>query len=87
LYNIWIIQSDVTRSEGETGNQVTLAIYRVPKKNHDAMVNVQRRLADMLRKHGMLRSELFQVSSTEAFEGFTYIARTMSTNLDDEDEI
>jgi hypothetical protein len=52
------------------------------------MVDVQRRLADMLRKHGMLCSEIFQLSSTEAFEGFTNLAKTMMlANLDDEDEI
>ena len=69
----------------ETGTHVQLYVYRIPKKNHDAMVQIQNQLSGIFRKHGILRSEFFQVSSNETFEGFTSIAKTVSAK--DEEEV
>lgn len=71
--------------EVETGNHVQLFVYRIPKKNHDAMVQLESQLKAIFRKHGILRSEFFQLSNTETFEGFTSIAKTVSSNQDDEE--
>jgi hypothetical protein len=49
----------------EIGNVVQQFIYRLPKKNHDAMIQLEKQFIDAFRKHGGLRYEAFQLSSTE----------------------
>jgi uncharacterized protein YbaA (DUF1428 family) len=71
--------------EEETGTHVQLFVYRIPKKNHDAMVQLESQLTAIFRKYGILRSEFFQLSDTKTFEGFISIAKTISANQDDEE--
>ena len=66
------------------GNVVQQFIYRVPKKNHEAMVQLEKQFVDLFRKHGGLRYEAFQLSSTENMMDWTNIAKTMSANQDEE---
>jgi uncharacterized protein YbaA (DUF1428 family) len=77
-------KSDVMEMEKEIGNQVQLFIWRIPKKNHDAMVKLQKQFNDLLIKYGVLRMEIFQLTNTEAYDGCTNIATTMSANQDEE---
>ena len=77
-------KSNVMEMEKEIGNQVQLFIWRIPKKNHDAMVKLQKQLNDLLIRHGVLRMEIFQLTNTEAYDGCINIATTMSANQDEE---
>jgi uncharacterized protein YbaA (DUF1428 family) len=77
-------KSNVMEVEKEIGTQVQLFIWRIPKKNHDAMVNLQKQFNDLLIKYGVLRMEIFQLTNTEAYDGCINIATTMSANQDEE---
>jgi hypothetical protein len=77
-------KANVTEMEKEIGNQVQLFIWRIPKKNHDAMVKLQKQFNDLLIKYGVLRMEIFQLTNTETYDGCTNIATTMSVNQDEE---
>ena len=66
----------------EIGNVVQQFIYRVPKKNHEAMVQLEKQFVDIFRKHGGLRYEVFQLTSTEDMADFTNMAKTVSSNQD-----
>jgi uncharacterized protein YbaA (DUF1428 family) len=77
-------KSNVMEMEKEIGNQVQLFIWRIPKKNHDAMVKLQKQFNDLLIKYGVLRMEIFQLTNTEAYDGCTNIATTMSANQNEE---
>ena len=77
-------KSDVMEMEKEIGNQVQLFIWRIPKKNHAAMVKLQKQFNDLLIRHGVLRMEIFQLTNTEAYDGCINIATTMSANQDEE---
>jgi uncharacterized protein YbaA (DUF1428 family) len=69
----------------EIGNIVQQFICRLPKKNHDAMMQIAKQANDITRKHGALRVEYFQLSGTEnMMEGITNIAKTVSANQDEE---
>ena len=71
--------------EQEIGSVVWHSIARLPKKNHDAMVRLAKQFNDIFKKHGGLRSEVFQLTNTEApMEGITNIAKTVSANQDEE---
>lgn len=71
--------------EEEIGSIVQQFIYRLPKKNHDAMVHLEKQFIDVFRKHGGLRFEVFQLSSTEnMMEDWTNIAKTVSANQEEE---
>jgi uncharacterized protein YbaA (DUF1428 family) len=77
-------KSNVMEMEKEIGNQVQLFIWRIPKKNHDAMVKLQKQFNDLLIRHGVLSMEIFQLTNTEAYDGCINIATTMSANQDEE---
>ena len=77
-------KSNVIEMEKEIGNQVQLFIWRIPRKNHDAMVKLQKQFNDLLIRHGVLRMEIFQLTNTEAYDGCINIATTMSANQDEE---
>jgi uncharacterized protein YbaA (DUF1428 family) len=70
--------------ESDSGNHVQMFVYRIPKKNHDSMIQLEKQLTGVFRKHGILRSEFFHLSSLETFEGFTSIAKTVSAKDDEE---
>jgi uncharacterized protein YbaA (DUF1428 family) len=60
-------QSNVTeiKEQEETGSIVQQFIYRLSKKNHDAMVQLEKQFMDIFKKHGRLRMEEFQLNSNE----------------------
>ena len=59
-------KSNVTEleEENELGSIVQQFIYRLPKKNHEAMVQLEKQFIEIFRKHGGMRFEVFQLSST-----------------------
>ena len=76
-------KSNATEPKKEIGNQVRVNIYRIPKKNHDKMVQNQKQFTDVFRKHGCYY-EGFQLNSTGAPEGFTSLTTVLSANQDEE---
>jgi uncharacterized protein YbaA (DUF1428 family) len=70
-------------TEKETGNQVRLSIYKIPKKNHDAMVENQKQFTEAFRKHGCYYQS-FQLGSTVVPEGFVGMATVLSADQDEE---
>ena len=79
-------KSDATEVEKEFRSQIQLIVGRVQKKNHDAALQIYKQSSDLFRKYGLLRSELFQLNSTETYDdmGLTNIANTLSTRQDEE---
>ena len=75
---------NVTELEQEIGSQVQLFVWRIPKKNHDAMVKLQKQFNDILIKHGALRIEIFQLTNTDTYDGCTNIFNIVSANQDEE---
>ena len=76
--------SNIIEKEERSGNLVQLFIYRAPKKNHDAMVQLSKQCADFFRKHGILRFEVLYLSSTDTVMDFVSIAETLSATPDEE---
>jgi uncharacterized protein YbaA (DUF1428 family) len=80
-------KSNVTEigEEKEIGNIVQQFICRLPKKNHDAMMQITKQANDITRKHWALRVEYLQLSSTEnMMKDWTNIAKTVSANQEEE---
>ena len=77
-------KSNLTEIEQGIGSEVDHFVYRVPKKNHDAMVQLNKQLAEIMRKYGAPHL-IFQLNNTEApMDGITNITKTVSANQDDE---
>ena len=79
--------SNASEKEEETGNHVVLFIYRLPKKNHEALVQLGKQANEMFKKVGVMRSEVFQLSNTQDMMGFTNISKTVSANNDEEEVV
>ena len=74
----------ITEIEQGIGTEVSHFVYRVPKKNHEAMMQLNKQFADIMRKYGVAHL-VFQLNNTEApMEGITNIAKTISATQDDE---
>jgi uncharacterized protein YbaA (DUF1428 family) len=66
------------------GSEVDHFVARAPKKNHDAMVQLSKQFADIMRKYGVTNL-YFQLNNTESpMEGITNIAKAISANPDEE---
>ena len=74
---------NTTEIEKETGDQVRLYVYSVPKKNHDAMLQICSQFIDIFTKHGC-NARSFQLDRTQTPECFTSITNAISANQDDE---
>jgi uncharacterized protein YbaA (DUF1428 family) len=60
-------------------------LYRVPKKNHDAMLQLCKEAEGIIKESGVLRHELYQLNNADVpGEGFTNIASTVSAKVDEE---
>jgi uncharacterized protein YbaA (DUF1428 family) len=77
-------ESNISKIEQEIGSQIRTDIYRIPKKNHGAMVQIQKQFTDTFRKHGCYYQS-FQLSNTQTPEGFTSMIDTVSANQEDEE--
>jgi uncharacterized protein YbaA (DUF1428 family) len=74
----------ITEIEQGIGSEVAHFVYRVPKKNHDAMMQLNKQFADIMRKYGSPHL-IFQLNNTEApMDGITNIAKTVSASQDEE---
>jgi len=68
----------------ESGNYAQLYLYRIPKKNHSAMVSLQGQIGEMWKRHGILGAEIFQLTQAETFKGFSNLSETISARPDEE---
>ena len=68
----------------ETGDYVQFFLYRVPKKNHNAMMELERQIEHGWKKHGILGSEFFKMTPHETVRGFTNFGERISANQDEE---
>lgn len=75
----------MSKSGSTDASIVSHIIYRVPKKNHDAMLQICKEAYDMFKQHGILHYDAFKLSNTAVpMEGFANIASIVSANQDDE---
>ena len=83
-----------------TGSYLQLLLYRVPKKNHDAIVQNLKQSVPWFNEHGV-RIEYFQLGNTEtqgvvdsakqsgmqSMDSIDSIAKTISAAEDDKEEV
>jgi len=65
--------------------EVDQFVYRVPKKNHDAMLKLDKQFSDIITKEFGVAHLVFQLSNTKApMEGMSNIAKIVSATQDEE---
>ena len=69
----------------ENRNLVLLFIYRAPKKNHQAIVELNNRVIGTFKEYGVQGFEYFQLRDTQDMMGFTNMAKTVLANGDEEE--
>lgn len=68
----------------EIGSQIRADIYRIPKKNHDTMVQTQKQFVEAFRKYGCYYQS-FQLNNDHRDEGFTSISDTVAASREEEE--
>jgi large subunit ribosomal protein L17 len=77
-------KSNPTEIEQGIGSEVSHFVYRVPKENHDVMMQLNKQFVNIMRGYGATHLVL-QLNNTEApMEGITNISKTLSVNQDEE---
>src|SRR2546425_10426705 len=77
-------RSDRKGSEGAEGEYVQVFLYRVPKSNREAFAGGQRELAELFRKHGIVRSEFFVLRDARTFAHFRDLRTVLDAASDEE---
>jgi uncharacterized protein YbaA (DUF1428 family) len=78
-------ESDITEIVQQNIREIDQFVYRVPKKNHDAMLKLDKEFSDIITKEFGVAHLVFQLSSTEApMEGMSNIAKIISATQDEE---
>jgi uncharacterized protein YbaA (DUF1428 family) len=81
-------KSNATEMEApkETGNLLQLFKWRLPKKDHDAIVQFDKQVYVLFRKHCIQPAEVFRLKDTESTEeiGFTDFADTVKASKNEE---
>jgi hypothetical protein len=62
---IFVSESNRTDLEQKIGSEVAQFVYKVPKKNHDAMMQLNKQFVSTMRKYGATHLVL-HLNSTEA---------------------
>ena len=77
--------SNTTEIEQVIGNEVDHFVVRAPKGNHDAMIQLGKQFADVMRKYGGPNPLYFLLNNTGTpMEGITNIAKTVSADQDED---
>ena len=78
-------ESNIMEIVQQNIGEVDQFIHRVPKKNHDAMLKLDKQFSDIITKEFEVAHLVFQLSSTEApMEGISNIAKIISATQDEE---
>jgi uncharacterized protein YbaA (DUF1428 family) len=78
-------ESNMTEIVQQNIGEIDQFVYRVPKKNHDAMLKLDKQFSDIITKEFGVAHLVFQLSSTEApMEGMSNIAKIVSATQDEE---
>ena len=64
--------------------QVAIFLYRAPKANHDALVNINKHSHDFFIKHGVLKFEVYNLNARNDMTEFMNIAKTISASSDED---
>jgi uncharacterized protein YbaA (DUF1428 family) len=77
-------KSNPIEIEQGIGSEIDHFIYRVPKNNHDSIVQLSKEFSEIIRKYGVVHL-VFQLKKKEApMDGITNIVNTISATLDEE---
>ena len=73
-----------TEIEEGIGREADHFVYQVPKKKHNAIMQLNKQFSDIIRNYGVAHL-VFQLSNTEApMDDITNIAKTVSATQDEE---
>jgi len=68
----------------EEGTYSHIFAYRIPKKNHEPLINLQRKLAKIYKRHGMFGSRTYQLGKTNVYEGFSGFEKELGATSQEE---
>jgi uncharacterized protein YbaA (DUF1428 family) len=68
----------------ETGNYLQHFIYRVPKKNHDAIEPNLRKFVPLFKKNEIRLEDYYQLSNNQTMEAMESITKTPSITEDED---
>jgi uncharacterized protein YbaA (DUF1428 family) len=81
----WMSESNLTEIVQQNIGKVDQFVYRVPKKNHDAMMKLDKQFSDIITKEFGVAHLVFQLSNIESpMEGISNIAKIISAAQDEE---
>ena len=78
------INATNSKIQDKNQNLILVFIYKIPKVNHDQMIELNNRVMDTFKKYGVLRFEVFQLSNTENKMDFVNFASLIEAKDNEE---
>ncbi|HZW57605.1 MAG TPA: hypothetical protein VFF30_15055 [Nitrososphaerales archaeon] len=75
---------EVVRAE-VVGNYAHIFVYRIPERQHEALLNVQTKLSKIYKRHGALSTHVYQLGRTNVFDGFEGFEKALGTSASGEE--
>ena len=72
-----MIRSSEINKQIEISKQVEVFIYRAPRQNHEAMVQINEQFKNFFSKHGALKFEVFTLNNKENIMDFVNLSKTI----------
>lgn len=79
--------SQIQKSGNGTDSSQTYShvfVYRIPKRNHKPLLELQEKLRAIYKRHGMLESHIYQLGKSNVFEGFEGFDKVLGIKPDEE---
>jgi uncharacterized protein YbaA (DUF1428 family) len=70
--------------EENPNKHIEIFLYRAPKKNHDGMMEVNRKSRDFFMKYGATNFEVFSLENRENIMEFVNLSKTISASEEEE---
>ena len=65
---------------------IVFLTYRFPKKNHNALIDLNKKYVDMLKQYGILQHDIYRlVKPDDDKQYLTHLNKVVSANLEDEE--
>lgn len=78
------VQNQKAKKVMNQSTYIQMFIYKIPNKNSNSWLTLQKELTELYKKNGILHSEFYKLEDFETFPGFINVGDIVSTKIDEE---
>ena len=79
------VQNQKAKKVTNQSTYIQMFIYKIPNKNTNSWLTLQKELSELYKKNGILNSEFYKLVDFETFSGFINVGNIVSAKMDEEE--